>query len=450
MSKFSLNYLIENDRSSIKDIMTNIKRSGKGICFIINNNSKIIGTITDGDIRRKLLQGHQLKDECQICINKNFIYLKENYKKEDALKLFDTRIKSIPILNKKKEIVDILFDSKLDYPNIIEVTSKSPARISLAGGGTDMTEYFIKNKGLCLTMAINLYAKVNLKRRIDSKIIINSKDYKVKKSFLNISKVKINSNMKIDLICASIIRMSPNFGFELTVSSEFSPKSGLGGSSAITASIIKCFALMQNKVMTNYEIAELAFQIERIDLNIKGGWQDQYGSVFGGVNEIEFSKKLNVVYPIKVNNNILDQFLDRLVLVSLNKPHKGELIHKNKLNENTSKKVGKLKDISRKILQYLLKEEFENIGKLFDRSWKIKKQINSSVTNSNIDKIYNEILDAGAIGGRLLGSGGGGHFLFFLPIESRDMVIKKIKKLHLKIVKFQIDQHGTVGWKVKN
>ena len=141
-----------------------------------------------------------------------------------------------------------------------------------------------------------------------------------------------------------------------------------------------------------------------MNLSIKGGWQDQYGTVFGGLCKIEFSRKNNIVYPISIDENILKEFRERLVLCNLKIKHSGNIAQEYNQENIDHKYNNKFKNIASKILEYLLKENYDEIGKCFDIAWKLKKQKNKFVYNKYINSIYSQALDNGALGGRLLGT----------------------------------------------
>ena len=141
--KINEKYLVK-DNSIIKDVLNNLKDSAIGISIVVNKKKSVVGVITDGDVRKKLLQGYTLQDKCTVCINKNFLFLKSGYKREEALKLFDSKIKRVPVLDNKKQLIEIIKSPKELELITRSVRAQSPARISLSGGGTDFSKYFLK------------------------------------------------------------------------------------------------------------------------------------------------------------------------------------------------------------------------------------------------------------------------------------------------------------------
>ena len=267
------NYTVKNNQT-LKDVLEKIKLNKKGIVIVIDKSKKVLGVITSADIRDSLLKNKSKQLTAEKIMNKNFVYLKENFKNETFLKLIDQKVKQIPLLNKKGQLIDIVgHDFKLNKEfNIYR--SKTPVRISFSGGGSDFSNYFMKYNGSCLTSAISLYSYATLRIRDDSKIIINSLNPNSKLKFKNIN--EINYNGKLDLVKGVIKILKPEFGFDLEINSDFPLSSGLSGSSSLISSIIGVFNEYSNSKIDKYTIAEISIQIERLELNIKGGWQDQY------------------------------------------------------------------------------------------------------------------------------------------------------------------------------
>ena len=180
MIKFK-DFLIK-DNSTINIAISKIEKNGRGIVYVQNlKNKKIVASITDGDIRKALLNGVKIHEKISKCSNKKFIYINDKKNKEHVLKLLDQKLSIIPVLNKSKKLIDLI-DRNYNINKISKkiIRARSPARISLAGGGTDITKYFFKKGGSSISFTINKYCNVSLIKREDKKIIINSMDFKKK------------------------------------------------------------------------------------------------------------------------------------------------------------------------------------------------------------------------------------------------------------------------------
>ena len=252
----------------------------------------------------------------------------------------------------------------------------------------------------------------------------------------------------------SVLRMiKPDFGFNLYLYSDYPMNSGLGGSAVVVSSIIGCFNQTRLDQWTNKEIAELSFQAERIHSNISGGWQDQYSTVTGGINFMEFRSKGNLIHPIKLKANVVRELEESLILCDTGMKHNSGNIHddqnKNLSKENIIRQVQKNKILSYEMREDLLQGNLLNFADKMDKAWHLKRSFSERITNKKLDSIYSLAKEAGAIGGKLLGAGGGGFFLFFVPPEKKIKVMQSLIKKKLSIQPFIFDHDGLTSWRVR-
>ncbi len=442
------NYTVYNNET-VKHVLEKIKINKKGIVVVIDKKNVALGVITSADIREALLKNKNKSTLAEKIMNKKFVFLKKNFKNETLLKLIDQKIKQIPLLNKKNQFIDLVghdFNLNKEY-NIYK--ARTPVRISFSGGGSDFSNYFMKHSGSCLTSAISLYSYATLTKREDHRIIINSLNPKLQLEYENIKKIKYNG--KLDIVKGVINILKPQFGFNLEIRSDFPISSGLGGSSSLISSIIGVFNEYNNRKIDKYTMSEISIQIERLELGINGGWQDQYSTIFGGFNLIEFNSRENLVTPLKIDSDKILELQERLILCHTNSKHLGEKIQKVNSKKNLSKldlsNLNKIKKLTNQMKKYLLLGEFNKFGNLLDTSWHLKKSNNNNVSNKYIDKIYDIAIKNGAEGGKLLGTGGGGYLLFYVPPFKKSKVVQSLQKLNLKIEKFTFDLDGLRCWK---
>jgi D-glycero-alpha-D-manno-heptose-7-phosphate kinase len=446
MIKFK-DFLIK-DNSTINIAISKIETNGRGIVYVQNlKNKKIVASITDGDIRRALLKGVKIHEKISKCSNKKFIYINDKKNKEHVLKLLDQKLSIIPVLNKSKKLIDLI-DRNYNINKISKkiIRARSPARISLAGGGTDITKYFFKKGGSSISFTINKYCNVSLIKREDKKIIINSMDFKKKIVCENIESLSYDGNL--DLIKACIKLLKPDFGFEMNIESEMGPGSGLGGSAAVSSSVIGVLNHIQNRKLSKYEISELAFQAERIELDISGGWQDQYSTVFGGCNLMEFESNFNLVHNLILPGNVLDELERRIVICDTGLPHKGEAMQINNDVSNKKRDYGKkIKSLVFEIKSQLIRGKSNYLGELIQKTWELKKKLNKNMTNSKIARLENKLYKSNlASGCRLLGTGGGGHMLFFVKPQNWVSFLNEIEKLKINYFLVKFDNSGLKVW----
>ena len=442
-----------NKNDTLESALKMIEDNQLGAVFV-EDKRKVIGVTTDGDIRRVLLKGKKLSSKIEKHLNKRFVFLLENdATRENILKLLDTRIKLIPILNKKHQLVSIASEKNIIWNEKEKVISKakSPVRISFAGGGTDLTTYFYKESGVVLNTTINKFTHAILEKRNDSKIKIFSNDLDQKVQYKSIREIKFDG--KLDLIKSVIKIIKPDFGFELFTYSDVPPGSGLGGSAVLLSAIIGVFNNFRENKFNDYEIAELAFHAERIALNLSGGWQDQYATVFGGFNFIEFKNDENIVNSLRIADDIKSELEDSLLLCYTGINHDSGTIHndqKERMKNKKQKKYAQMsKDVAHEMKSKLLKGKLDNFGELLGKAWEIKKNFSSKITTPFLDEIYAYALEKGALGGKLLGAGGGGFFLFYVPTFSKLKLINSLRKKGLQVESLTFDNIGLRGWITK-
>ena len=443
------------ETSKIKEALLKIEQNEKGFVCTIDKNNVVTGTLTDGDIRRVLIKGGSVNDLIILAKNSNFLWSKDNVSRENLLKKLDNIIHFIPVLDDNGRLIKIFAkdDLPIDKETSVVIRSKSPVRISFGGGGSDTTNYFQYNEGAALNTTISLYAHAALKSRQDKKIIIHSLDLQKSAKANNLKQFLLAKN-EFGLIQSVLKMINPTFGFELIIYSDFKMKSGLGGSSAVVSAILGCFNEYRIDQWNLNELAELSFQAERLYFNIAGGWQDQYATVFGGLNFVEFKKQKNTVHPLRLAPNIKAELEECLILCDTNISHNSDEIHIDQKKEMkksiNTEKVKMNVQLAYQMRDCLLRGELNDFGKLMNSSWEIKKSLSNKISNNYLDKIYSTAISNGAVGGKLLGAGGGGCFLFFISPFRRIQLIKAIEELELTIIPLVFEDRGLRSWKTRN
>tara|TARA_X000000950_G_scaffold9140_2_gene10128 strand:- start:30426 stop:31781 length:1356 start_codon:yes stop_codon:yes gene_type:complete len=447
------NFTIQKTET-IKTALEKIESNGDGIICIVNKSNKLIGIATDGDIRRKLLDGITLDEPISSCMNASFISASSNDSRETLLKLLDNGAKAIPLVDDNKALLKLITRSNLPISGEKRnfARSKAPVRVSFGGGGSDLTHFFSKSNGAVINATISIYSHAFLKQRSDKKVIIKSRDLNevIEEDSLDIA-LKKKSNL--NLIQSIIKLISPEYGFELEIYSDFPSNSGLGGSSAISAAVLGCFNEFRKDPWDTYELSELAFQAERLSLNIAGGWQDQYACTFGGFNFIEFNKDKNIIHPLRIQKSTKLELEENLILCDTGISHNSGNIHNDQKQSMQNKDIDSLVknnvDLTYEIKNQLLRGKLNDFGISMDKAWENKRRFSKSISSSEIDNIYSEAKKSGAIGGKLLGAGGGGFFLFYVDPSKRQKVLKKLEKMNLNIFRFIFDDLGLQSWKTR-
>ncbi|WP_086277524.1 D-glycero-D-manno-heptose 7-phosphate kinase [Campylobacter devanensis] len=336
------------------------------------------------------------------------------------------------------------------------VRSQTPLRLGLAGGGTDINLYCDKYTGYVLNATISLYIHCTLIPRDDSTIIFDSPDTNSYAKYD--SKYRLENDGNLDIFKAVYNRIVKDFthkplSFSLHTYSDVPSGSGLGGSSTLVVGIIKAFTEWLNLPLGEYDIAILAYEIEREDLGIVGGAQDQYAATFGGFNFMEFyDNKRVIVNPLRIKNWIASELESRVVLYFTNITREAKDIEehkKGKLGDSKSlEAMHAIKQDAVAMKEALFRADFDTIAQILGKSWKSKKIISDIVSNDELDRIYNLAMENGAYSGKTSGAGAGG-FMFFLvdPIKKYNL-IKILNQQSGYVQDFSFTKEGAKSWKL--
>ncbi len=334
------------------------------------------------------------------------------------------------------------------------IRAKAPLRISFVGGGTDLEHYFAHNPGATLSSTINRYAHVSLYPRDDQNIEIRSLNlgYSVRYSLED----EPAYDGTLDLAKAAIRQIGMDRGADLDIRMEAPQGSGLGGSSALTAAVLGAVAASKGKVLSVYELAELNYSIERTDLKIVGGKQDQYASTFGGFNLLEFHKDRVVVTPLRVDSSLLNDLEAHLLLCYTGKvrPNLGlvqrqiDFYHQGR--EETLRGMRRLYEMVFEMKEALLTGNLERFGQMLDEAYINKKRMNPHVAdNTPADALYTEAKRHGVLGGKLLGAGGGGYLLLFCETGKQHRIREALETLGAQFTDFSFEEGGLQVWRSK-
>lgn len=335
------------------------------------------------------------------------------------------------------------------------IRSKAPLRISFAGGGTDVPPYPEERGGVVLSSTIDKYVYSSLVPLKDKdEVQVNSLDYNMTVKYENEEDLKYNG--ELDLVKSVLKNMKVmGKGIRVYLHSDAPPGSGLGASSTIVVCLIGLFKHWLNRPLTNYEIADLAYRIERVDLGIKGGIQDQYEATFGGFNFIEFFKDTVIVNPLKIPPDTVNELNYNLLLCYTGKRRLSAHIIEEQVEGFVKKKkevveaMDELKRITIEMKNALLQAKLDEFGKLLHYAWQSKKKMARGITAPFIDEMYETALKRGALGGKILGAGGGGYLLIYAPFDKKQAIAKELEKLGGRLVDFNFEFEGLRTWQIK-
>lgn len=256
---------------------------------------------------------------------------------------------------------------------------------------------------------------------------------------------------KLDLVKAAMKAMEIQNGCEVWLECDAPAGSGLGTSSTVMVAILKALAKWQGRELEGYELADLAFQVERIDLGISGGYQDQYAASFGGFNFIEFhGRRRVVVNPLRIKKEIINELQYNLLLCYTGGIHVSAKIIDDQV-KNYRKKSGfeamcEVKQLAYDMKDALLLGNLNSFGELLNDGWEAKKRMSDRITNPQIDFLYEEAKAAGALGGKLLGAGGGGFLLLYCPYNLRHKVAARLQAAGGQLTDWVFELRGAQSW----
>lgn len=338
------------------------------------------------------------------------------------------------------------------------IRSKAPLRLGLAGGGTDVSPYSDLYGGAILNATVNLYAHTSIEPLDGDEIILESFDQGEKYTYPLSDHLEING--ELDLLKGVYNHIQKNYsvnipGFHLTTFVEAPKGSGMGSSSTITVSILGAFVEWLNLPLGEYDIARTAFEIERVELSMAGGKQDQYAATFGGVNFMEFyADDKVIVNPLRIRQDYINELNINFLLYYTGTSRLSAKIIDQQVDSFKKKGTGsieaahKVKEQAFKMKEALLTGSLDKVGDILDLGWLNKKKMAPGISNVVIDELYATARSAGATGGKISGAGGGGFMMFYCPDNSRYQVRKALEQFGGQFKDFEFTKHGLTTWKV--
>lgn len=320
------------------------------------------------------------------------------------------------------------------------IISRSPLRITLGGGGTDLPSYYSDHGGFLISAAIDQYVYTTIHDTYFDDIYLRYSKIERPKNVDDIEHPIIREALKLTGVVGP--------GLEITSLADQPAGTGLGSSGSFTVSLLKTLHKYKRHFISQQELAEMACHIEIDLLNEPVGKQDQYIAACGGVTVFDFEKNGSVkIRPLNVSINTLSQLQENLVMFSTGISRSASSVlkeqnDKSKANDkNMINNLHYVKELGYRSLDALESNDLTTFGHILYEHWQYKKKRSKSMTNNNIDKWYSEAMQNGAIGGKLIGAGGGGFLMFYT--EDRKRLCNHMKKCNLKEIKIKFDYEGT-------
>lgn len=461
MSFKHLDRIILSLEASVKEVLerfneTSIYTEQSGFAIIVDEDGKCVGVVTDGDIRRKLLEGVSIDSPVKMALNEDFSFVAPEDGSHKVLRQFDKKVANLPVLDAEGKPVDLYHYSNFVASSRAEqriIRARVPVRVSYSGGGTDMSSYINKTSAAVLSSTINKYCTASVLVREDDEIHITSKDLNLEYKAKNLSDIQFGDDL--DLVKAAVKIMQPDYGFNLETYAEFDPGTGLGGSSAVVVSVLGALNFFRNDQQLDvYQLSDLAYQVERIDMDIQGGWQDQYATMFGGFSWIEFRQNEVVVNPLLLRRETLLELEYNLMLFRLGGNRSSSEIQKRhieQINEDSHNQQSfeDMIGLANEMKEALLKGEVKTFADLLHESWVLKQRMNNSVTNEFVRDCYDTAWDLGALGGKLLGAGGSGYLLIYASPLYQKRIKEALFQKGVTQEMFKFSQNGLEVWSTR-
>lgn len=339
------------------------------------------------------------------------------------------------------------------------VRARAPLRLGLAGGGTDVPPFCDLYGGVVLNATIDKYAYATIETATSGTVKFVAADQNI--NYEAEASPFLPHDGVLDLHKGVYNRIVKEFHggiplpLTLTTYCDAPAGSGLGSSSTLVVTMIKVFVELLNLPLGEYDIAHLAYEIERHDVGLHGGKQDQYAATFGGFNFIEFyAKDRVIVNPLRVKNWIISELEASLLLFYTGVSRSSAVIIEEQRQNVTSREetplaaLQQLKQEAVLMKESVLKGDFPGFARSMEMSWHSKKQTATLISNSHIDEIYTLAKNAGARAGKVSGAGGGGYMMFIVDPARRMDVVRALRSVGPDVFNCQFTKHGTQGWRV--
>jgi len=350
------------------------------------------------------------------------------------------------------------------------IRARAPVRIDFAGGWTDVALFAQQRPGAVVNAAISIYSyatisnhtqpsSTNSENQIprqlekissNANLTIYSADFDIFVEAEDIKKLEYNG--QVDLVKAALRRMEIERGFDIVTRSNAPAGSGLGTSATMGVALFAALAQMSGRQMLSYEVAELASDIEKTELGIRGGKQDHYASALGGFNFMEFFGENVRFAQLPLSDDTILELQKNLVLCYTGTSRLSGDIHSHvtkafeRGDKATCLAIDRLKDIARETKQALMSGDLDRFAELLSENWENQKRLHPSVTNGQIDRLFEVAMRSGALGGKACGAGGGGCVVFYAAANREHLLRKALEEAGVRVIDFEFASHGLQTW----
>ncbi|MFA7311706.1 MAG: dehydrogenase [Shewanella sp.] len=342
----------------------------------------------------------------------------------------------------------------------MKVRSRAPLRLGIAGGGTDVSPYSDEFGGCVLNATINMYAYSFIDDSVsENEVIFEAKDLGICERISLDNEIEIVGKLLLHRAVYKKVMDRYNNGqyipLKMTTQSDAPPGSGLGSSSTMVVAMLEGFRQLLSLPLGEYDIAQLAYEIERVDCSLSGGKQDQYAATFGGFNFMEFYEGDRVIVnPLRMRKYIISELESSLILFFTGASRDSAKIIDDQIkslkkdNGSRLEAMHQVKSSAYKIKELLLRADIQGVAQEFHYAWQSKKATSESISNALINEIETSILEAGALSMKVSGAGGGGFMMIFVDPEKKIDVFKALERFDGRVHKFQFTNEGAYSWTI--
>ena len=348
--------------------------------------------------------------------------------------------------------------SETNRQSIRGVRARAPLRLGFAGGGTDLTPFCDEYGGFVMNATVSLYAYAHLVPRTDGRVIFEAAEHGNRFEHTAQSSLPIDDGTKLHCGVYNRIIAQFNRGQPLPISVrttvDVPSGSGLGGSSTLVVALIEAYRRYLDLPLGEYEIARLAFEIEREELGIAGGRQDQYAAAFGGFNFMEFyADNRTIINPLRIKGSVLRELEASLILYFTGRSRSSGAVIETQQAEivkGNAKSIDAMMSLKREAVEMkeaLLTGHLDEIAATMNRGWIAKKSTASSVSNSEIERILELALANGGLAGKVSGAGGGGFLLLLADPYERHRVVEALTQQRGQLLPAVFTHEGVQSWR---
>jgi len=335
---------------------------------------------------------------------------------------------------KNQQIFELLGFPKFHWGEIL-IISKTPLRISFAGGGTDLPDYYRRHSGAVVSTTINKYVYVTVNKRFDDSIRVSYSKTEIVDDFEDIRHELVRESMRL---------VGLKKGLEITTISDIPSGTGVGSSSALTVGLLNALYAFTGQHKSAETLARDACKIEIDVLKNPIGKQDQYIAAYGGLLFIEFNRDDSVFVNRVIARNETKRLLDKRLMMfytGITRSANKILKEQKKNTKNNTSILNELKSLAYSAKECLFNGKTDELGNIMDKGWHLKKQLAFSISNPAIDSYYEKARKAGAVGGKVAGAGGGGFVLLYCHEKYMEKVINALRGLRL--IPFRLEPQGS-------